>query len=282
MKSYFYVMLAGAFLGLIGPMVKLIGDSVPIMTASFFRMLFGLLLMLAILPFIDRTTFKISRKEMKHYVALGFLIAVDFSVYMLAYSVAPVTNVVLLTYTFPFMLAIIGYFALREKVTRFMGICMLIAFAGILVVNPFQAGAYAGSLMALANALLYAIIYAYMRYIDKRHHIGVVFWFILFATIFLSPAPFVCGLGTVSWNYVWIALLGIFSTGLAYLFLNYGMEKLQAETTSLIVMTTEPVVAIALAVLFTGELLTLNVVAGGALILFAGMLLEKKYGVTRR
>jgi len=121
-----------------------------------------------------------------------------------------------------------------------------------------------------------------MRYIDKRHHIGVVFWFMLFATIFLSPAPFIYGLGTISWNYIWIIILGVVSTGLAYLFLNYGLEKLQAETTSIIVMSTEPIVAIILAILVIGELLTLNVLAGGILIIAAGMLIEKKYKLTRR
>jgi len=282
MKGYFSVLLAGIFLGLIGPIVKLIGDSIPIMTASFFRMLIGMLFLLAIVPLMDKTAFRVGWKDLKHYILIGLLIAIDFSLYMMAYTLAPVSNVVLLTYTFPFLLAIISHFVLRERVTKLMLITFAIAFIGILVINPFQLGYLTGSLFALANALLYAIIYAYMRCIDKRHHIGVVFWFILFAAIFLSPAPFIYGLGSVSWNYLWVIVLGVFSTGMAYLFLNLGLERISAESVSLIVMTTEPVVAIALSILFTGEILTVNVFTGGILILAAGTILEKRHGVTRR
>lgn len=282
MKSYFSILLAGICLGLIGPLVKLIGGSIPIMTVSFMRLFIGTIFLLLVLPFLDKSIFRVSRKDLKHYILLGFLIALAFSTYILAFSIAPVSNVVLLALTFPLWLAIISYFFLKERITKFMVLCFVIAFAGIFVINPLQGSAYMGNIMAFLQAVLFAIVYAYMRYIDKRHHIGVVFWFMLFATIFLSPAPLIYGFGTVSWNYIWVIILGVVSTGLAYLFLNYGLEKLQAETTSIIVMTTEPVVAIALSILIIGELLTLNVLAGGILIIAAGMLLEKKYKLTRR
>ena len=66
------------------------------------------------------------------------------------------------------------------------------------------------------------------------------------------------------------------------MFLNYGLEKLQAETSSIIVMTAEPFMAILLSVIIIGEILTANIVAGGILIIAAGLMLEKKYGVTKR
>ena len=282
MRSYLSVLLAAACLGLIGPLVKLIDGTIPIMTVSFFRLLIGTVFLLVLLPRIDRSIFRVTRDDLKNYAILGLLIAADFSLYVVAFSVAPVSNVVLLTFTFPFWLALISHFFLKERVSRFVIICLAIAFAGIALINPFAGIHNAGNMFALANALLYAIMYAYMRYIDKRHHIGVVFWFMLFAAIFLVPAPFIYGLGTVSWNYAWVVVLGIVSTGLAYLFLNYGLERLQAETTSVIVMTTEPVVAIALSILIIGEILALNVLAGGILIIAAGLMLEKKYGLTKR
>lgn len=282
MKAYLSILLGGICLGLMGPLVKLIGGSIPVMTVSFMRLFIGTIFLLIVLPFLDRSIFRISRGDLKNYIILGLIIAMSFSTYIVALSMAPVSSVVLLASTFPFWLAIISHFFLKERVTRFVLFCFVIAFIGIFAINPFQVGAYTGNLLALLQSVFFALAYAYMRYIDKRHHIGVVFWFMLFATIFLSPAPFIYGLGIISWNYIWVIILGVVCTGLAYLFLNYGMEKLQAETTSIIVMTTEPVVAIALAILVIGELLTLNILAGGILIIAAGMLIEKKYKLTRR
>jgi drug/metabolite transporter (DMT)-like permease len=42
-------------------------------------------------------------------------------------------------------------------------------------------------------------------------------------------------------------------------------------------MTTEPLVAITVAIVFIGEIVTVNVLVGGILIITAGILLEKKY-----
>lgn len=282
MKGYIYILLAGVSFGLVGPLVKLIDGSIPAITLCFFRSLIGLVFILALLPFIDRNTFRVKRTDLKAYIIIGILMAVNFSLFVTANYLAPVSNVVLLFFTFPFWLAIISYFFLRERVTKYMIICLLIAFAGIFAVNPFQGIFNLGNIFALINGLNYAVIVAYMRYIDKRHHIGVVFWFLLSATIFLSPAPFIYGLGTFSWNYIWVLVMGIISTGLAYLFLNYGLEKIQAEASSLIIMTTEPVVAIVLSIIIIGEILSLNVLAGGILIIAAGMILEKKHGLTKR
>jgi len=282
MKGYVALILAGASVGLIGPMIKLIDGTIPIMTVSFFRMLIATLLLLVVLPFIDREIFKISRKEMWHYAMLGFLIAVNFSTYMMAFSLAPISNVVLLTYTFPLWLAIFSHYFLKEKVTRFILFCFALAFIGVAIMNPFQTEYFLGSIIALVTAFIYAVIYAFMRHIDKRHSIGVVFWFMMFATIFLSPAPFIFGIGTVGMNYLWVFVLGIMSTAAAYTFLNYGMERIQAEKTSIVTMTTESIIAIALSILFIGEVLTLNVLFGGILILAAAIFIEHKYGLTKK
>jgi len=282
MKGYISIILAGVCLAIVGTLVKLIGGSIPVLTIAFFRAAIAAAFLLIVLPFFDRSIFKVSRQDLKNYIIMGLLMALNFASFISANALAPVSNVILLAYTFPFWLAIISHFFLKEKVSGFVIVCLAIAFAGIFIMNPFMGSAYTGNMFALFQAVIYAVLFAYMRYVDKRHHIGVVFWFILFAAIFLSPAPLIYGLGTVSWNYVWIIILGVVGTGMAYIFLNYGLEKLQAETSSIIIMTTEPIVAIVVAILAIGEVLALNVVAGGILIIAAGLLLEKKYKLTKR
>ncbi len=282
MKAYISIILAGVVFGFVGTMVKLIGNSIPTMTITFFRALIGMLFLLALLPFFDRNMFRINRTDLRNYIILGILMALNFFFFIAANTVAPVSNVIILFCTFPFWLAIISPVFLKERITKFIILCIVIAFVGVAIINPFQGIANIGNIFALLNGVNYAVIYAFMRYIDKTHTIGVVFWFMLFATIVLLPAPFLYGLGTVSWNYLWVLLMGAASTGLAYLFLNYGLEKIQAETTSIISITTEPVVAILAAILVLGETLTPNVLVGGIMIIGTGVMLEKKYKLTRK
>lgn len=282
MKKYIAILLGASCLGLVGTFVKLIGDSVPTMTIVFFRVLFGMLTLLVVIPMFDRTVFKIDRKDLKHYVILGALFALNFSLFVNALSVGPISNAVLLVSTFPLWLSIISYFFLKERVQVFMMGCFVLAFIGIIIINPFDPGYMIGNVLALGAGIVYSISYAYMRYVDKRHTIGVVFWFLLFSTIFLSPVPFIYGIGTVSWNYIWVIALGVIGGGLSYLFINYGLERLQAELASLVHVTTEVLVAIIAAIVVVGEVLTINVIIGGALIIIAGILLEKKYDLTKR
>jgi drug/metabolite transporter (DMT)-like permease len=282
MKKYVAILLGAGFLGLVGIFVKLIGDTVPIMTVVFFRLFIGLLTLLVVIPLFDKTVFHIKRKDLKHYALLGFLFAANFSLYVNSVALGPVSNAVLMVSTFPLWLSIISYFFLKEKVTRFMMACFVIAFLGILIINPFSPGYYLGNILALSAGIMYAGMYAYMRYIDKKHHIGVVFWIMLFGTIFFAPVPFIYGLGTVSWNYIWVIAIGVIGNGFAYLLVNYGLERIQAEMASIIHITTEVLVAIIVAIIIVGELLTINVLVGGVLIVLAALLLEKKYNLTRR
>ena len=282
MRRYFFVIFAAALLGLIGPIMKIIGSSIPPMTVSFFRMFFATLFLLAIMPRMDKTFLHVKRKDLKDYAIIGLLMAFNFTVFVTAFTFAPVSNVVLLVMTFPFWLAVFSVIFLKEKITKFMLLCIGIAFIGIVIINPLSSIGNLGNILALIDGVTYAIIYAYMRFVDKKHTIGVVFWFVLFGTIFLSPMPVIFGLGTVSWNYLWIVFLGVACTGIAYLFLTIGLEKLQAEIVSIIVMTTEPIVSIMLAVVILAEVVSFNLVIGGIIIVAAGILIEKKYGLTRR
>ena len=67
MNKHFYIVIVAFLVALIGVSVKLIGTSIAPQTLAFYRMLLGFLVVLFIVPFIDKTAFKITLKEAKEY-----------------------------------------------------------------------------------------------------------------------------------------------------------------------------------------------------------------------
>ena len=163
MKHHFYAILGSILLGTIAIFVKLIGDSIPIMTMSFLRVFFAFLFLLVTVPFIDKNTFKLYKNHFFMLLAIGFLFAVVSVMFNMANLLAPVQNVVLINASSPLFVLIFAYFILKEKITKEKLITISIAFVGLAIINPFQMNFLVGNLLALLGALGYGILLTLMR-----------------------------------------------------------------------------------------------------------------------
>ena len=67
MRHYIYLVLGAMCIGTIGTLIKLIGPEVHFMTLSSLRLIFGFLVLLAIVPFMDKTTFNVNKTDLKNY-----------------------------------------------------------------------------------------------------------------------------------------------------------------------------------------------------------------------
>jgi len=273
--SYIYMILAAILLGGIGVLIKLVGDAVPMMSLSFFRIFFGFLFLLIIVPFIDKTWYVLKKRDYGDYFIIGLIFAISLSLYTAANLFAPIQNVVLINYSYPFFVLLFGYFLLRERITKTKIITLLIAAAGLIIINPFQFGAHAiGNVLSLIGAFFYGLLITEMRKEDKSHGIGDVIWFFLFASIILSPFVFIYGVGNLSQVLVYVLLLGVLSTGLAYLLYNLALEHVEAEIGSIIATIITPLISIVLAFMIINESINLKTIIGGALLIIAGVYLE--------
>ena len=274
-KPYIYIILTGILTGAIGIFVKLIGSEIHFMTLVFYRMILGFLFVLAVVPFIDKNAFKVKRKDLKNYFIVGILFASTLSLFVVANLFAPVQNVVLITNFSPFLVLILAYFFLKEKITRTKIITLIIGVVGIIIINPFKIGENTlGNYLALTQMVFYSFLVVRMRKEGKEHSIGAIIWFFLFATLLLLPFPFIFGWGNLS-EVIWLVLgLGIFSTGFAYLFHNLALEKIGAEISSIFIMLTMPLSGILLAFFILGEELNLRIIIGGIILIAAGVYLQ--------
>ena len=263
-------------IGTIGTLIKLIGPDVHFMTLSSIRLIIGFLALLLIVPFMDKCTFKITKKEAISYFFIGLLMAIAFTLFNTANMLAPIQNAVLLNAFHPFFVLFFAYFLLKEKITKTKITTLIIALVGMWIINPFSTGQYlTGNLLALLSAIFAAVLTIEMRKQNKVHGIGDVLWFMFFAALILSPAPFIFGIQGVYTALPYIILLGIISTALAYLFLNLALEKIGAEISSLVLIIITPLTSILLAVLIIHEPINLRTIIGGTILIIAGIYLEQ-------
>lgn len=269
------MILAAFCLATIGVLVKLIGNNVPVMSLNFLRIFIGFIALIIIVPFIDRKWYKITKKDAKEFFLIGVVYAIALSLYTAANIFAPIQNAVLINYSYPFFVLLFGYFLLKEKVTRTKIITLIIAFIGLAIINPFQFGENNfGNILALGGAFFYGLLIVEMRKEDKNHGIGDVIWFLMFASLIMLPFPIMQGFGNISQVWVYVILLGFVSTGLAYVFYNLALQKIEAEMGSIIAIIITPLASILLAVMVIGEQLNLRTIIGGGLLILSGLYLE--------
>jgi drug/metabolite transporter (DMT)-like permease len=273
LRFYLYVIFSGFFVGIIGVFVKLIGDNVHFTTLVFYRMLIALVFVLIFVPFMDKSFTKVKKRDLFHYFIVGVLLTVTLTLFTVANLFAPVQNVVLITNFAPFLVLILGAFFLREGITKEKVITLIIAFAGIVIINPLQFGENTfGNFLALLQAFFFAILIVVMRKENRVHSISSIIWIFFFATLVLLPFPFIYGFGEFQGNVLWYVIaLGVLSTGIAYLLQSLALEKLRADVSSIIIMITMPLSGIIFAFLVLSESLNLRVIAGGVILIVAGI-----------
>jgi len=277
MKRHLAMGLSALCFAIVGPTVKLIGSSVPIMTIVFLRLFIALVFLAVTLPRLDKNTFKVCKKDLPGYFLVGFLLALTLTTFIAANIYTHVQNAVLLSRASPFFVLIVAGIFLKEKITRKKLIALVIAFTGLMILNPFQSGDYLfGNSLALLNAVFAAFMITAMRKEDESHSIGNVFWFFLFATIIMLPFPLIFGFGDIAGAWPFILLLGIVGTGISYLLSNYALEEIEAEESSIVSTVITPIGAILIATAMLGETLLPQTLWGGSILVLSGIYLEAR------
>lgn len=272
MRHRLAVISSGVLLGLIGIWVKLIGKAVPIMTINWTRLALSFLFVLIFLAPFYRKQIVHAKKDWKGAMIVGALMAIAFSLFSTANSLAPVTNVALITSMYAVITPVYAWLLLKEKVAIKHITAIFMALCGLVIINPFLPQYVSGNIISIVHPFVFSAFLVFLRKEEKTHDIASVFWFFLFAALFLTPLPFIFGLGEIAKVWYLVLGLGIFSTGLPYALLTYGLEKVPATKAAIIILVTLPLSSILFAFLILGEVRPFVTYLGGALLLAAGVL----------
>lgn len=275
----------------IGIFVKLVDGQIPILTLNFYRVFFAALFLLGVIALSQRTALSFPRRNIRDVLIIGALIATQISLFNIAMTLAPVANVVVFWSIAPFFVGIFSTIFLKERPRPEYALVFLLALVGIGVAEPVSldfsswSPEQLGNFIALTTGAVYAALVTYLRSEGKTESRVDILWFMVAASVYLSPALLIFGpgdlfapstttlLGAPVPVLVWAAALGILSTGIAYYCISYVLRKINANIYALIDIIVSPIVAGALAFFVFTEVPSTRTLIGGAILLFSGAIL---------
>ena len=268
--------LAAVLFGLTGILGHLIDASASVIT--FGRAAFAVLALGAVAQFQRRGVFhQLNWRKLAMIALSGVMLMAHWVTFFIAIKVGGVAVATLGFASFPAFIALLDLAVFRERIGASESLLLLLVSAGLVLVVPsfdlFEQGTL-GLLWGLASGLSFALLaITNRRGLQGMNAVQVAFWQNM--TVALLVAPFaldnlmIRGLSHSDWLY--LAMLGVFCTGLSqYLFVK-SLEGLEARSAGMIIAL-EPVYAIACAWWLFGDQPSLRMVAGASLIILATVL----------
>ena len=256
-RARLFLLLAAVLWSLAGIFIKLL--SLPPLTIVLCRSFFAALFF----AFFVRKSLVIPRGPL--FVSMASYTAA-ISTFVSANKITTAANAIALQYTAPIFVFAIVHFLFGEKISGVSWISLLFGMLGIAVICAGSAGQpdAAGVLIALLSGLLFSIYMVSLHFLKDVSAGTLVF--LNNAACCLLLLPFVGFDLALSSSEVWIvAVMGVVQLGIPYWLFSRGIEKIQLQEASLIVLI-EPVLNPVWVALAVGEVPSKATLIGGSLI----------------
>lgn len=222
-----------------------------------------------------------SRPDLAYFALLGFL-GITFHQWIqstaLLTTLASTTSWIVAT--IPLFMALLGWLFLKEKLgwKKIAGIA-LAAMGVLLVVSNGNLESLAkgnfgslGDILVLISALNWAVFSVLSRPGTLRFPVTQMTFYVMFFGWIFTSLQFITTNGWVEFSQItlngWLAIifLGVFCSGLAYIFWYDGLQAIPASQVG-VFLNFEPLVTLIFAALMLGEAVYLSSLLGGGLIL---------------
>ena len=228
-------------------------------------------------------------RDMLAFAFLGFL-GITFHQWLQANGLvtARATTTAWIVATIPVFIVLLGRFFLKEKLgwSRTAGI--VLAALGVLLVvsrgdlNLLTSGKFGtkGDFLILISAVNWAVFSVLSRSALGRHPASRMMFYVNASACVFNTFFFLAGSGPAKllritpFTWVAVAFLGLFCSGLAYIFWFDALKALPASRAGAFLYI-EPLVAMAVAAVVLGEAVTIPSLAGGAIILLGVWLVNR-------
>lgn len=287
-RGLWQILLAAILWGTVGITTQAIYDLGPTNAFSigFFRLGIGsVILLLVCWRLLGRRIIKIKRRDALIMVMMGGMLAAYQACYFTAIAYSGVAIAALVTIcTTPVIVALISITLTRERITLTIGIALICALAGTILLVISRSGSSIlnastiGVLFALGSACGYSgLILGGQRLTHHYHplHINAVTFGTgaLILLVLALPTGFVAAYPSQGW--LLLLYLGSVPTALSYALFLVGMRTTSATVTSIVTLA-EPLTSALLAWLIFGEQLGPTGLLGGLLLVAAILLLMRK------
>lgn len=272
-RGYAFMLGSSLSFALMGALVKVASDSLPVEEVTFFRA-FGGLVFVAGGMVLGQVSFQARDKGL--LVWRGVMGWAALTAYFYAIAHLYLADAVLLNYTSPFFTALFAAFFLGERLNARTMASLMAALAGVaLVVGPkggfWNLGAVSGLGSAVSASLAYVAV---KRAAARNTPWAIVLYFSLVASAL--TLPWMVRVYHAPTAREWLLLVGVAASAtVAQLLMTFGYQLARASTASIVSLFT-PLFAAVLGFACFQHVPTWGTWAGGALILGAGLVLATR------
>lgn len=258
-KALLFLVLAAALWSMGGVLIKLI-DWNPMAIAGLRGAIAAIVIGLAFRP--QRLSFS----RVQWAGAAAYCSTVCF--FVVATKLTTAANAILLQYTAPVFVAILGAWLLGEKTTGRDWCTIGTVLTGMVFFffDKIGGGAMLGNFLAIVAGISFAVFIVIMR-MQKD---GAPYGSVLLGNIlaFLISLPFLGGLAMTAQNLTAIFLLGVFQLGLGYVLYSWAIRQVNALQ-AVLVTTIEPILNPVWVFVLLGELPGKYALFGGLIVVSA-------------
>lgn len=277
--GFFYVILASITWGINGVIVNYVNLSP--FSIAFFRVFFAALFLFPLLYLKRRSGILKATKIWKSILTLGVLLSLGWGFLFEAMKFLAIADAVLLNYTAPVFVALLGPFFLKEPTERSTVFAIVLSLIGITIIS-YQYGfqLHAANMLGIVFGLLASLSYALFIILSKRtltkmSSSSLAFWMYLTSAILLLPSIIGSNLNLPFTSWTLLLLLGGFSTGFAVTLYLEGLKFIKTQK-AVVLTYLEPLSSIVFGALFLSQEPTIFMLGGGSLILIASYIAVSK------
>jgi drug/metabolite transporter (DMT)-like permease len=268
---------------------KLAVQEVSPVTVVWIRFTIGVVI-LGVATILRRQFAILERGEVGYFVLLGFL-GITFHQWLQSTGLvtAQATTTAWIVATIPIFMALLGWLVLSEKLRNWQVYGILLAAIGVLVViskgdlGGLVGGRFGsrGDFLVLLSAPNWAVFSILSRRGLKRYPATRMMFFVMAFGWLFTSILFIAGGGFHQWSNIsakgWLGIgfLGIFCSGLAYIFWYDALKALPAAQAGAFLYL-EPFVTVIVAALLLGEPLLGSSLLGGAAILLGVWIVNRQ------
>jgi len=239
----------------------------------FFRLAFGFVVVLGWLAVRKRLGDLRLRARPVLLIASGLVLGVHWALLFAAYKRIGVDTTILIVFIGPVLWAVAAPFFLRERLRASSLGALAVAFGGIALISIPKIGSVdgLGLAAALGSAVLFAVLILMGKLLTEHYEpAAIVVWQLGVAAVLLSPALAGASVHQIGRGLPLLLVLGMVHSGVLGIVFFHAVRALPTQELG-VLFYLEPASAVLYAWWWLSEKPTALTLAGGALIVLAGI-----------
>jgi drug/metabolite transporter (DMT)-like permease len=269
LNSGFLLMTFSAFFYALGDIcIKFISPSIGSVPIAFFRFLLGGLILL---PLLARGQESLRGSSTRYLLLRGFTGTLAFFCLVKSIAMIPLSNAMVLFYTFPLFAALFSFFILKESLARMEVMLIGVGLIGVFVlINPSSHSLGMGHVYGLLAGVFAGLTVVIIRRVRKTNGPLIIYFYFCVVGGAVSFPLFIANFTPPSFELFALLIVLAVLLLIAQLFMNQGFKFCKASEGSVVLMSEVVFTGVAGVLLFHDSL-RLSFFIGACLIVGSGV-----------